>query len=176
LAIDADSVRITGRWVRQAARGTPVPPAREPPPDNRWQRGDVIDALYLADEEQTAWAEWYRHLAEAGLPPMQQMPRELWSWQVDVEVADLSSVERLDRVGLQTPRPGRRTWPPYQAVGAELASEGAAGLIAPSAARPAGLVLCVFRREPDRSPAGAKPIGTPRLIRRPPPPPTGMAT
>lgn len=86
MAIEADSVRITGRWVRQAPRGTAALPAREPPPDNRWQRGDVIDALYLADQEQTAWAEWYRHLAEAGLAPMQQMPRDLWTWQVDVEV------------------------------------------------------------------------------------------
>jgi len=176
LAIEADSVRITGRWVRQAPRGTPALPEREPPPDNRWQRGDVIDALYLADQEQTAWAEWYRHLAEAGVPPMQQMPRELWTWQVDVEVADLSSAERLERVGLQAPRPGRRAWPRYQALGAELATDGAAGLIAQSAARRAGLVLCLFRREADRPPPGASPIGAPRLIRRPPPPPTGMAT
>lgn len=39
-------------------------PEREPPPDNRWQRGGVVDALYLADDEDTVWAEWHRHLAE----------------------------------------------------------------------------------------------------------------
>src|SRR5438132_5670199 len=112
-------------------------PTREPPPDNRWQRGHVIDALYLADDEQTAWAEWYRHLAEAALPPMQQMPRELWTWRVDVEVADLSSAQRLERAGLRPPTPGRRTLLPYQALGEELARRGIDGLIAPSAARPA---------------------------------------
>jgi RES domain-containing protein len=176
LAADVDPVRITGRWVRQAPRGAPALPAREPPPNNRWQHGATIDALYLADEEPTAWAEWYRHLAEQGLPPMQQMPRALWTWEVEVEVADLSSGERLERVGLDPPQPGRRNWPRYQATGEQLAREGAAGLIAPSAARPAGLVLCLFRRQPGAPPPGVNQIGKPRLVRRPPPPPTGMTT
>jgi hypothetical protein len=29
----------------------------------------VVEAVYLADCEATAWAEWYRALAEAALPP-----------------------------------------------------------------------------------------------------------
>ncbi len=92
--------------MKHAAPGLPPLPTRTDPPDNRWQRGAVIDAIYLADEEATAWAEWYRHLAENGIPPTRALPRELWRWQVDIEVADLSTAERLARVGLSQPTPG----------------------------------------------------------------------
>ncbi len=43
----------------------------------------------LADSPETAWAEWYRALAELGLRPEQQLPRNLWKLRVDIErVAD----------------------------------------------------------------------------------------
>lgn len=148
-----------------------------PPPDNRWQHGTVIEALYLASDEATVWAEWYRHLAETGIPPNRQMPRDLWTWAVDpgLEVADLTSAERLRRVGLPVPRPGRKTWPPYQEVGETVWREGWPGLLAPSAARPReGLVLCLFR-EAERVP-GTRPLSPPRVAREPPAPPTGTTT
>ena len=119
------------------------------------------------------WAEWYRHLAEAGLPPHKQMPRSLWTWEVRAEVADLSSDERLHRVGLEPPVPGRRTWPEYQDVGEALFREGWSGLIAPSAARREGRVLCLFRPG-DEIPG--RPVGRARVVREPPVPPTGMTT
>jgi RES domain-containing protein len=165
---------VTGRWLRHARRGSKALPRREPPPDNRWQRGSVVDALYLADEEATAWAEWYRHLAEAGLPPGRQIPRALWTWEVDVAVADLSTAERLERVGLPLPAPGRRTWPPFQEVGEALRREGWAGILAVSAARREGRVLCLFR-DGDVV-VGARPVGRARIVREPPAPPTGMTT
>ena len=170
-----DAASAAGRWFKHARRGAGALPRRDPPPDNRWQRGAVVDALYLADEEATAWAEWYRHLAESGLPPESQMPRHLWTWEVGaVDVADLSTGDRLARVGLSPPRPGRRTWPPYQDVGETLWREGWPGLVAPSAARPDHLVLCLFRA--GETVPGARPVGRPRLVRRVPTPPTGMAT
>ncbi|MDA8282834.1 MAG: hypothetical protein M0Z42_05935 [Actinomycetota bacterium] len=37
------------------------------------------------------WAEWYRHLAEAAIPPASALPRDLWWHQItDLQVADLS--------------------------------------------------------------------------------------
>jgi RES domain-containing protein len=175
LALDVDATRLTGRWVKHAYPGSPPLPVRDPPPDNRWQRGDVVDALYLADEEGTAWAEWYRHLAENGVPPARQMPRDLWRWEVDVVVADLSDAARLARVNLPVPRPGRSGWPPYQRVGETLAAEGWAGLLAPSAARPAHQALCLFRSARGDVP-GATPVGPPQRIDEPPAPPLGMTT
>jgi hypothetical protein len=133
-----------------------------------------VDALYLGDSEETVWAEWYRHLAEAGVPPNRQMPRTLWTWRVDVEVADLSSKKSLARVGLAPPVPGRRTWPPYQDGGERLWREGWPGLLAPSAARPEGRILCLFRTDDDVR--GARPAGRARVVREPPAPPTGMTT
>jgi hypothetical protein len=153
--------------VRQARADAPAWPDRDPPPNSRWQRGSVVDALYLADSEGTAWAEWYRHLAEAGVPPDEQLPRRLWQWDVDLA--------RLDRVGLPVPSPGRRTWKAFQAVGETLWAEGWSGLLAPSAARPRGRSLCLFR--PGGAHAeGARPVGRGRLIERPPAPPTGLTT
>lgn len=100
MALQVEAVAVRGTWLKHAYAGSPPLPEREPPPDNRWQRGSVVDALYLADNEETVWAEWYRHLAERMVPPLAQMPRELWRWQVDVEVADLSTPERLSAAGL----------------------------------------------------------------------------
>ena len=47
-----------------------------------------------------------RWLAEIAIPPMRQLPRDLWRFEVDVEpVADLSTPERLARVKLETADP-----------------------------------------------------------------------
>jgi RES domain-containing protein len=175
LALDVDPTTVRGRWVRHGPEGAPPWPDRVPSPDNRWQRGSVVDALYLADSEETAWAEWYRHLAEAGIPPDEQMPRRLWQWDVDVRVADLSTARRLTRVSLLPPLPGRSDWPPYQAVGEQLWTEGWRGLRAPSAARPSGRILCLFTSPGERI-EGVRPVGRGRLVERPPVPPTGMTT
>lgn len=175
MALDVDATPVTGRWIKHAYPGADPLELRDPPPNNRWQRGDVVDAIYLADEAETAWAEWYRHLAERGVPPNDQMPRDVWSWEVDAVVADVSDAARLARVGLPPPRPGRRTWSPYQHVGETLAAEGWAGLLAPSAARPAHLVVCLFRTA-DGTVSSARSVPPPAQIFQPPAPPTGMTT
>jgi RES domain-containing protein len=149
VAGDVAAIAVRGLWLKHTYLGSAALPEREPAPDNRWQRGDVVDALYLAESEATVWAEWYRHLAERMVPPLAQMPRELWSWQVEVEVADLSTPERLWR-------------------------EGWAGLLAPSAARPAGQILCLFRGEDGVR--GAEPLAPPLRVAEPPPPPLRLQT
>ena len=104
MALDVGSLDVVGIWMRHTSHGRDprVRPAR--PPDNRWQRGPVVDALYLADGEDTLWAEWYRSLAELGIPPLHQLPRDVWRYRLrGVEVADLSNGRRLARVGLEPP-------------------------------------------------------------------------
>lgn len=174
MAGDVAAIAVRGRWLKHTFPGSPALPERDPPPDNRWQRGDVVDALYLADSEETVWAEWYRHLAERAIPPLAQMPRELWPWEVDIEVADLSTAERLSAVGLPLPAPGRSTWPSFQRIGEQLHADGWPGLLAPSAALPAGRVLCLFRDKDGVS--GAEPASSPHRVSEPPPPPTGLRT
>ena len=142
----------------------------EHPADGRWQRGEVVEGFYLAADEQTAWAEWYRALAELAVPPMRQMPRDLWRYDVGVEgAADLSDVDRLAAVGLPSPDPARGQWPPFQAVGEALASEGWPGVLYPSASSAArsaeDLALCLFRRT-TRIP-GVDPVGPPATKSRP---------
>jgi RES domain-containing protein len=99
-----------------------------PPSSGRWQRGETVAAIYLADEEPTAWAEWYRVLAELALSPTHGMPRDLWRWTVAMNnIADLSTAVKLARLDLPMPSPSRRTWPPFQAAGEHLHSKGYSG-------------------------------------------------
>jgi len=172
--VDVDPIPVRGRWWRHVRAGGDVYFRPEDPPDNRWQRGSIVDALYFADLESTAWAEWYRHLAEAGIPPMAALPRDLWAWDLDITLADLSDADRLRRVGLPVPRPGRFQWPLFQEVGHELWRDGWSGLMAPSAARPANLVVCLFREETELP--GAAPVPPPILHEVPPHVPQGLTT
>lgn len=148
----------------------------EHPSDGRWQRGPVVEGFYLAGDERTVWAEWYRALAELGVPPMRQMPRDLWRFDVRLEgVANLSSDERLAAVGLPPLVPVRGQWEEFQAAGEALAEAGWPGILYPSAARSGGSVaLCVFRRE-ERI-GGVVPVGPPTRHKEPPAPPTGLRT
>jgi RES domain-containing protein len=169
------AVAIRGDWWRHARLGGDPWHRPAVPASNRWQRGDVVAALYLADSPETAWAEWYRHLAERAVPPMQTLPRALWRWTVDLErVADLRTPEALATVGLPVPRPGRADWPAFQRAGEGLHAAGWPALVAPSAARPDGLVLCVFRAV--ARPAGVEPCPPPERVDEPPAPPRGMRT
>jgi RES domain-containing protein len=147
----------------------------DPPVSGRWQRGDVVAAVYLADSPDTAWAEWYRYLAEWSMPPLDDLPRALWRLAVDLDrVADLSTTAALDAVGLAAPRPSSDGWQPFQAVGERCFAAGYRAILAPSAARPTGRVLCVFRTV--APPPGVRPCPPPERVDVPPVPPRGLTT
>jgi RES domain len=173
--LDVDETFVAGVWLRHIPAGGDVYFEPPDPADNRWQRGSVVEALYFADSEETAWAEWYRFLAEAGLPPKQGLPRDLWSWEISLpQVANLTEEPRLARVGLPGLEPTRLQWPTFQPVGEQLHDEGWPALLCASAARPAGQVLCVFRTA--REVPGTKPIPPPMTVDEPPVVPTGLRT
>lgn len=175
MALDVDSASVEGAWVRHVPADVDPALRPYPPGDNRWQRGRIVDALYLADSASGAWAEWYRHLAEASIPPNFALPRDLWRYEVQtMKVADLSRPDLLARVGLTPPRPGRGSWASCQAVGERLHDEGWRGLLAPSAARPDSRVLVVFLPE-GTIPGELVATGYTRIA-EPPAPPTGMQT
>lgn len=175
MALDVSSIRVGGRWYRHVPAGADPTVRPVPPGDSRWQHGSVVDALYLADSEDCAWAEWYRHLAESAIPPTVAMPRDLWTYDISpIELADLSDSARLARVGLTRPTPGRRTWAAFQVVGEQLHHDGWRGLVAPSAARSASRVLVMFL---PGATIRAEVTATSRTrVTNPPPPPTGMRT
>ena len=167
-----EPIALAGVWYRQIpAGGDPL--YRPPDPgDSRWQRGSVVEAVYFAESEPTAWAEWYRALAEAALPPGQGLPRDLWRWRIKLpRVADLTDP---DGAGLPPLTPSRRQWPAFQAVGERLYAEGWPALVSASAARPEGRTLCVFRTT--RSIPGCTPLRPPVTVSDPPLVPTGMRT
>lgn len=174
--LDVDAVPVSGTWWRHVPPGADVLYQPPDPADNRWQRGLAIDALYFADSPETAWAEWYRSLAEAGLPPQRGLPRDLWDWEISLpDVANLSDDARLARVGLPAPQPSRVQWPLFQPIGEQLFAEGWSALLAASAARPnEGQTLCVFRT--DYEVAGVRALGPPETIDEPPVIPPGLRT
>ena len=143
--------------------------------DGRWQRGEQIAGLYLAEDTDTVWAEWYRALAELGDPPAERFPRDLWRFSVRLErVADLSQPRALGALGLTEPRPDRAQWPAFQDAGLRLAQDGFEAVLFCSSARPVGLCVCVFATEGGF--AGVTPTGTPERITAAPAPPRGMRT
>jgi len=136
----------------------------------------VVRALYLADSPETAWAEWFRHSAELGVPAQTRLPRDLWKFEVDLdEVADLTADGVMAAHGIKSLSPTRRQWPKTQPIGDGYFRQGRRGLLAPSAAHVGGLVLAVFRTEPGPIP-GLKPIKPPRTFKDLPALPTGLRT
>jgi RES domain-containing protein len=176
VALDVDATSVSGVWWRHIPHRGKVWYQPPHPGDGRWQHGSIVEAMYFADSPDTAWAEWYRFLAEFALRPTLQMPRHLWRWQINLStVADLSTQARLKRIGVPISPLGRSSWLPYQLTGETLHAKGWPALIAPSAARPgAGQVLCVFRTS-NKVP-GLTPLPPPQVWRHPPAPPTGMRT
>ena len=167
------SIAVHGEWVRHAPHRAPLLGRKERSTSGRWQRDGVVRGLYLADTAQTAIAEWYRWLAERAMSPGARVPHDHHRWEVALDVADLSSPERLAAAGLTIPRPSRATWPPFQEVGEQLWRDGWRGVLAPSAARPDSRVLCIFCDT--WPPGGCFPLDA-EEIREVPPPPLGMTT
>ncbi len=175
MAIAVERVSVAGSWWRQTPHGSDPLWLSSPPASGRWQRGKKVAGVYLADEAPTAWAEWYRVLAEIALPPTHGMPRDLWRWTVAMgDIADLSTPAKLARLELPPPRPGRGTWASFQAAGESLHERGYRGVLYPSAARPGHQALCLFRD--GILIRGAEPERPPVTHRDPPAPPTGMRT
>jgi RES domain-containing protein len=173
VVLDIDPVALCGEWIRHAPHRSDLLGRSPEPTDGRWQRGELIRGLYLADEPHTAVAEWYRYLAERGLPPSAAIPHDHHLWRIDLTVADLSTTERLAAAGLNPLRPSRRDWPPYQDIGEALWRDGWRGAIAPSAARPTAKTICIFCD--DWPPIGCTPLRAIEITQAPPPP-TGMTT
>jgi RES domain len=169
LALDVDRIDVDGVWYRHIPHRGSVWWHSQPPPDGRWQRGTAIAGFYLADSRETAWTEWYRQIDELALRPADQLPRDLWRFEVDVGgIADLRSESQLERVGLAVPLPRRHGWPAFQDVGERLQAEGWKGVRTVSAARPGnGEILCLFREREKVD--GAKPLPPPAIQRNPPP-------
>lgn len=170
---------MRGTWWRIGRAETdPLAPTPEPA-DGRWQRGEVVRALYLAHDEPTAWAEWFRHSAELGVPPQSRLPRAVYSLEVDIdEVADLTHGDVLRRHGIRSLVPSRRQWPYTQPIGEAYFAAGRRALLVPSAAHVGGNVLVIFRlpADPASTVVGVGSVRRVRTVDNLPALPTGLRT
>jgi RES domain-containing protein len=168
------TVPVTGTWYRHVPADAPPMPGH-PAPSGRWQRGEQLPGLYLAEDPATVWAEWYRALAELGEPPDARLPRDLWQFSVRLErVADLSQPRALRALGIPQPRPDRTQWPAFQDAGLRLAEDRFEAVLFRSSARPSGRCVCVFATAAGFP--GVRTTGAPERIDRAPAPPRGMRT
>jgi RES domain-containing protein len=175
LELPARRVAVQGTWYRITRAGGDPFFWTDEPADGRWQRGSVVRAIYLGDDEATVWAEWFRHTAEAGVPPGRRLPREIWRVEVDLSnVADLTAPGVLAAHGIDRLDPTRRQWRETQPTGLAYFRDGASAVLAPSAAREGGRVLAVFRR--GRTVAGVDAIPPPQRHDRLPYVPRGLRT
>jgi RES domain-containing protein len=163
-------VPMRGTWARHTAPGVDGLDAHSG--GSRWL-ATGRPGLYLADSQETAWAEFYRFLAESRTGPARAMPRDLHRVTVDLDrVADLST-ERARRVlALPRMRASQKQWPAFQAIGEHLIAERAQAVLFGSAARTRSRCLCVFEAGLAGLSVEAEPV---RLI-TPPPPPRGLRT
>jgi hypothetical protein len=175
MALDITPVTVAGTWWRHVPAGGDPAYRAEPPASGRWQRRVTAAAVYLASDEDTCWAEWYRRLAEDAIAPLDTLPRDLWRFAVALDgVAALDTDERLARVGLPAPTPSRAEWPAFQDIGEQAWALGHTGILFASAARPRGRALCVFR--PGHALPGMRPLPPPIRHGEPPVPPRGLRT
>ncbi|HYB25598.1 MAG TPA: RES domain-containing protein [Solirubrobacteraceae bacterium] len=135
-------------------------------------QGEV--AVYLADQADTAWAEWYRALAARGVEPTDEVPRDLWQVSVDLEeVVDLRSAALRAVAGVPARiRPADTQWRAFQEFAAAMRDQGAQGILYASAARTRSLCLCVF----EAGLSGLSVQDPPVRVLSPPPPPRGLRT
>jgi hypothetical protein len=89
--VDVDRVAVQGEWIRHAPHRSSLLGRAGELTDGRWQRGEIVRGLYVADEPATAIAEWYRLLAERGLPPARAIPHDHHVWELELQLADLST-------------------------------------------------------------------------------------
>lgn len=171
MALDVDRIDVDGVWYRHLPHRSVVWWRSEPAPDGRWQRGAAIAGFYLVDSRETAWAEWYRQIDELALRPTDQLPRDLWRFEVEADgIVDLRSESQLARVDLAVPLPHRHGWLAFQEIGEQLHAEGWKGVRAVSAARPkGGEILCLFRQ--GEKVDDVKALPPPSIQRNPPPRP-----
>ncbi|MGO9750875.1 MAG: RES domain-containing protein [Solirubrobacteraceae bacterium] len=82
-------VPVQGAWSRHVRAGEGGLETGRGGRGGRFHRPGQL-AVYLADSDATAWAEWYRWLAEQAYPPDQGLPRDLHRIAVDLDtVIDL---------------------------------------------------------------------------------------
>ena len=166
-------VPVSGTWVRHVPGGEePIATRRRRTPGRFHQAGEV--ALDLADRTETAWAEWYRALAERGQAPDDDVPRDLYRISVDLNnVVDVSTTAARTELGLPTRmRPAASQWRTFQKFATSLRAEGAEGVLYSSAARTRSLCLCVF----EAGLSALSVVEEPITVVSPPPPPRGLRT
>jgi len=111
----------------------------------RWNPPDSFSTLYLAEAVDTVTREFYRLARRQGLHPRDFLPRDLYTFEVELEaVLDLRLDDARERVGLSSTELRSDDARACQAIGEAAHYLGLEGVAVPSAAGGGGIVLAVF--------------------------------
>lgn len=118
---------------------------------------------YASDQEQAAWAEWFRHFVGDGIDPNETLRRVGHVDFTDLEVLDLTDQTVRHLLGITEADLVSDDYSITQEIAEVARSAGFDGLLAPSAALPGRRTVAVF-------PSGAaeRALGS-SSVRRPPP-------
>ena len=140
-------VHVGGTWTRHVPAGGEALSTRRRGTPGRFHRPGEI-ALYLADGPETAWAEWYRALAERAQAPNDDVPRDVHRISVCLsDVVDISSAAARQAVGLPVRmRPAVSQWRAFQEFASSMRAEGAQAVLQFGCAHPRAVPVRVRSR------------------------------
>jgi RES domain-containing protein len=115
-------------------------PARGP---GRYHRTGAPGVWYGSSQEQAAWAELFRHFADAGVDPF-EIRRRIGRVHVVLEVLDLTDNTVQSHLGINEADLTGDDYNLTQAIADSARAAGYQGILAPSAALPGRETIAVF--------------------------------
>lgn len=129
----------------------------------RYHRIGGVGVWYASDQEQAAWAEWFRHFVGDGIDPNETVRRVGHADITELVVLDLTDQSVRDLLGITEAELVGDDYSITQEIAEAARSAGFDGLLAPSAALPGRRTLAVF------APGVSSRALGPSNVRRPPP-------
>jgi len=136
--------QLSGRFWHQGPTRHRLTSCADPAPGpGRYHRQGDAGVWYASSEEQAAWAELFRHFADAGIDPF-ELRRRVGRAQVDVVVLDLTDARVRSHLAVSEHDLVGDDYSVTQAIASAARNAGFDGVLAPAAALPGRKTLAVF--------------------------------
>ncbi|MCV7302104.1 RES family NAD+ phosphorylase [Mycobacterium barrassiae] len=135
---------LTGTYWHQGAAGRPVTSCADPAlGPGRYHRQGEPGVWYASNQEQGAWAEFFRHFTNEGIDPF-EVRRRVGRVSVDLRVLDLTDKKMQARLGVDEDDLVSDNCALTQEIAYAAREAGFDAVLAPAAALPGCQTLAVF--------------------------------